>query len=127
EELVISGGLFHGIQLWVNLPARDKMVAPRYQNLDAGKVTLLSSGEGGAIVRLIAGDVAGYRGPGATHTPITVAHATLAPGARVTVPWRWDFNALAYVLAGAGAAGDEHAPVQLGQLVVFGAGDGVTF
>src|SRR5216683_1405605 len=50
---VITDGLFHGIQLWVNLPAKDKMVAPRYQNLDAEKVTLLSSGDGGALVRLI--------------------------------------------------------------------------
>src|SRR5437764_1321096 len=68
EELVISGGLFHGIQLWVNLPAQDKMTAPRYQNLDAGQVALLSSGDGGALVRLIAGDVAGFQGPGSTHT-----------------------------------------------------------
>src|SRR5215213_11802108 len=56
-ELVISGGLFHGIQLWVNLPSKDKMTAPRYQNLDAGQVQLLSSPDGGALVRLIAGDV----------------------------------------------------------------------
>src|SRR3954447_24851117 len=64
EKLVISGGLFHGIQLWVNLPAKDKMVAPHYQNLDAGTVSLLSSGDGGALVRLIAGDVGGFHGPG---------------------------------------------------------------
>jgi redox-sensitive bicupin YhaK (pirin superfamily) len=126
EELVISGGLFHGIQLWVNLPARDKMVAPRYQNLDAGQVTLLSSGDGGALVRLIAGDVAGFQGPGSTHTPITVAHATLAAGARLVLPWREDFNALAYVLDGTGTAGSEHRPVEAGQLVVFGAGGSLT-
>src|SRR6187455_2506088 len=64
EELVISGGLFHGIQLWVNLPAKQKMVAPRYQNLDADQVALLSSTDGGALVRLIAGDVGGFHGPG---------------------------------------------------------------
>jgi quercetin 2,3-dioxygenase len=126
EELVISGGLFHGIQLWVNLPARDKMVAPRYQNLDAGQVTLLASGDGGALVRLIAGDVAGFRGPGSTHTPITVAHATLAARARLVLPWREDFNALAYVLDGAGTAGAERRPVEAGQLVVFGAGGSLT-
>jgi quercetin 2,3-dioxygenase len=125
EELVISGGLFHGIQLWVNLPARDKMVAPRYQNLDAEKVTLLSSSDGGALVRLIAGDVAQFHGPGSTHTPITVAHATLAPGARLVVPWRADFNALAYILDGSGHAGSERRPVDAGQLVVFGAGGSI--
>ena len=64
EELVVSGGLFHGVQLWVNLPARDKMTAPRYQNLEAGDVSLLSSPDGGALVRVIAGDVDGHHGPG---------------------------------------------------------------
>jgi redox-sensitive bicupin YhaK (pirin superfamily) len=123
EALVISGGLFHGVQLWVNLPAKDKMVAPAYQNLEADLVTLLSSSDGGALIRLIAGQVAGFRGPGATHTPITVAHATLAPGARQDLPWRPDFNALAYVLAGAGSAGSMERPIESGQLVVFGPGD----
>ena len=123
EELVVSGGLFHGVQLWVNLPATDKMTAPRYQNLEADQSTLLSSPDGGALVRLIAGDVAGHVGPGSTHTPITVAHATVAPGARLEVPWRTDFNALAYVLAGSGTVGAERRPVDAGQLTVFGDGD----
>jgi redox-sensitive bicupin YhaK (pirin superfamily) len=126
EELVVSGGLFHGVQLWVNLPAADKLTAPRYQNLDAELVTLVSSPDGGALLRLIAGEVAGFRGPGSTHTPIVVAHATIAPGARLTVPWPTDFNALAYVLAGSGSAGTERRPVQVGQLTVFGGGDAIT-
>ena len=128
EELVVSGGLFHGIQLWVNLPAKDKMVDPRYQNLEGDQVTLLASGDGGALVRLIAGDLAGHRGPGDTYTPITVAHATVAPGAQLALPWRSDFNALAYVLAGAGAvgAGEAKWPVETGQLALFGAGDALT-
>ena len=80
EELVVSGGLFHGIQLWVNLPAKDKLVAPRYQSLEGDQVRLLSSPDGGALVRLIAGDIGGHRGPGSTYTPIVVAHATVTPG-----------------------------------------------
>jgi redox-sensitive bicupin YhaK (pirin superfamily) len=127
EELVVSGGLFHGIQLWVNLPSREKMVAPRYQSLEADQVTLLSSPDGGALLRLIAGDVASHSGPGATHTPITVAHATVSPGARLTVPWRKDFNALGYVLSGSGTAGAERRPVEAGQLVVFGPGESLSF
>src|SRR5467141_1719158 len=127
EQLVISGGLFHGIQLWVNLPSREKMVAPRYQSLEADEATLLSSPDGGALLRLIAGDVAGHSGPGATHTPITVAHATVSPGARLTVPWRKDFNALGYVLSGSGTAGAERRPVEAGQLVVFGPGESLSF
>src|SRR3954471_3583977 len=56
EELVLSGGLFHGVQLWVNLPAKDKMTAPRYQNLEGDQVSLLASADGASLVRLIAGD-----------------------------------------------------------------------
>jgi redox-sensitive bicupin YhaK (pirin superfamily) len=126
EGLVVSGGTFHGIQLWVNLPSGSKMAPPRYQNLEGEQVTLLSSPDGGALLRLIAGDVAGHQGPGSTHTPITVAHVTVSPGARVTVPWRKDFNALAYVLAGSGTVGGEKRPVATGQLAVFGAGDSIT-
>jgi quercetin 2,3-dioxygenase len=126
EEVVVKGGLFHGFQLWVNLPARLKMTAPRYQDIRAGQVKLLSSADGGALLRVIAGDVAGYQGPGVTHTPITLLHATLSPGARLRLPWRADFNALGYVLAGAGSVGAGHQPVRTGQLAVFGPGDVVT-
>lgn len=126
EELVISGGLFHGIQLWVNLPSKDKMVAPRYQGLEADQSTLLSSPDGGALLRVIAGDVGGHHGPGSTYTPISVAHATVSPGARLRVPWRADFNALAYVLSGSGAAGTDGTPIRTGQLVRFGPGDAST-
>jgi quercetin 2,3-dioxygenase len=126
ERLVMSGGLFHGIQLWVNLPAAKKWSPPRYQDIRAGKVTLLSSPDGGALVRVIAGDVAGRSGPGITHTPIALAHVTLSPGAQLVLPWRPDFNALAYALSGAGSAGALGARFGMGQLVVFGAGDALT-
>ena len=126
EKLVMSGGLFHGIQLWVNLPRAQKFVPPRYQDIRAGQVSLLSSTDGGALVRVIAGDLAGHAGPGVTYTPITVVHATVSPGARLQLPWRPDFNALAYVLAGNGSVGTERRPVRTGQLAVFGAGDTLT-
>ena len=126
EHLVASGGLFHGFQLWVNLPRSLKFAAPRYQDIRGGDVALLSSVDGGALVRVIAGEVAGHSGPGSTHTPITLVHATLSPGASLTLPWRADFNALAYALAGRGTVGAERRPVQLGQLAVFGPGDTVT-
>lgn len=126
EELVASGGLFHGFQLWVNLPARQKMTDPRYQDIRAGQVSLLSSPDGGALLRVIAGDVAGHSGPGVTHTPIALVHATLSAGAQLRLPWRADFNALVYTLAGAGSVGTQRRPVKLGQLSVFGQGDVVT-
>ena len=127
EELVVSGGLFHGFQLWVNLPARLKMTNPRYQDIRAGEVGLLSTSDGGALLRVIAGDLAGHKGPGITHTPITVVHATVSPGAQVRLPWRPDFNALGYVLAGHGTVGAQRRPVRTGQLVVFGPGSAITF
>ena len=126
EELVVTGGLFHGIQLWVNLPARDKMVEPAYQNLDGDRVTLLSSPDGGGLLRLIAGDVSGHRGPGSTRTPITFAHATVAAGAELAVAWPREFNGLVYVLSGRGSIGVNRRPVAAGQLAVLGPGDAIT-
>jgi redox-sensitive bicupin YhaK (pirin superfamily) len=123
EALVASGGLFHGTQLWVNLPKALKWEAPRYQDLRASEVGLLTSADAGALVRVIAGDLAGHGGPGDTYTPITYAHATIAPGARLDLPWNPAFNALVYVLAGEGGVGLERRPVRTGQLAVFGAGD----
>ena len=79
ESLVQSGGLFHGLQLWVNLPRAQKMSPPRYQDIRGGDVALLSSPDGGALVRVIAGDLDGHEGPGITHTPITVLHADRRP------------------------------------------------
>jgi redox-sensitive bicupin YhaK (pirin superfamily) len=126
EALVVSGGLFHGFQLWVNLPKAEKWAQPRYQDLRAGQVALVSSPDGGALVRIIAGEIAGHRGPGSTYSPITLAHATLSPGARLALPWRADYNALVYVMAGLGTVGAEARPVQTGQLAVFGPGDAIT-
>lgn len=126
EELVLSGGLFHGIQLWVNLPASQKMVNPRYQNLEADDVKLLTTPDGGALIRLIAGSLGDTQGPGSTHTPISVVHITLQPGAMMTLPWRHDFNALAYVLSGNGTVGIENNPISTGQLAVFGKGGAIT-
>ena len=120
EELVTSGGLFHGIQLWVNLPREQKLVAPRYQDLRGESVGLLASADAGALIRVIAGDVAGHQGPGSTYTPMTMLHATVSPGASLSIPWEPQFNALAYVLSGDGYAGAERRPVGTGQLVVFG-------
>jgi redox-sensitive bicupin YhaK (pirin superfamily) len=126
QELVASGGVFHGIQLWVNLPAAQKWVAPKYQDIPAERVTLLRSADGGALVRLIAGKVGGHSGPGSTHTPIAVAHATLSAGAELTLPWAPTFNALVYALHGRGTVGPDRRPFGAGQLAVFGPGDTIT-
>jgi redox-sensitive bicupin YhaK (pirin superfamily) len=126
EHLVVSGGMFHGVQLWVNLPRASKFVTPRYQDIRANQARLLSSDDGGALLRVIAGNIAGHTGPGATYTPITVVHATVSPGARLDVPWPAEFNALAYVLAGNGTVGAAAQPVRKGQLALYGVGDALT-
>ena len=126
EEMIASGGLFHGIQLWVNLPAAKKWVPPRYQDIGAQRVTLLTSADGTSLVRVIAGDVAGESGPGVTHTAMAMVHATLTPGAVLELPWAAGFNALVYVLSGRGSVGEGQAEVRAGQLAVLGSGDFVT-
>ncbi|MDA1061440.1 MAG: pirin family protein [Chloroflexi bacterium] len=126
EALVMSGGLFHGFQLWVNLPASDKFMQPRYQDLRSSDVALLASADGGALLRLIAGELAGHSGPGITHTPIAMLHATVHPGARLQLPWHPGFNALVYVLNGDGRFGVEGTAAGMGQLVVFGPGDALS-
>ncbi|HET6810731.1 MAG TPA: pirin family protein [Acidimicrobiales bacterium] len=127
EALVASGGLFHGFQLWVNLPRQLKMAPPRYQDIRGSRVGLVSSPDGGALLRVIAGEVAGHAGPGVTHTPIGLLHATVSPGAAVDLPWPAEFNALVYVLGGRGWVGTERRPVHLGQLATFGPGEVISF
>ncbi len=107
EELVRTGGVFHGVQLWVNLPKARKWVEPRYQDLRGHQSVLLTTPDGGVLLRVIAGDVAGHQGPGSTY-------------------WRPDFNALVYVLAGDGTVGAGRRPISTGQLAVFGPGDTIT-
>ncbi|HEX6968684.1 MAG TPA: pirin family protein [Micromonosporaceae bacterium] len=127
EHLVVSGGLFHGLQLWVNLPRAAKMKPPRYQDIRGKEAALLTTPDGGALIRVIAGEIDGHSGPGTTHTPITLAHVTVQPGAQVDLPWRADFNALLYVLNGRGTVGLDRHPVETGRLVVHGPGDVIRF
>jgi hypothetical protein len=123
EHLVVSGGLFHGFQLWVNLPRVDKLKPPAYQDLRSSEVGLLSSADGGSLLRVIAGEVGGLVGPGSTHTPMAMVHATIAPGGTLDLPWRPDFNALAYVMSGDGFVGPGQTPIGTGQLALLGRGD----
>ena len=126
DWLVQAGGLFHGIQLWVNLPRDQKWADPRYQDLRGGDVGLVTTPDAGSLVRVIAGEVGGVKGPGSTYTPMTMVHASIAATADLTLPWRPDFNALVYVLAGSGTVGSDRRPIHTGQLVVLGTGDEIT-
>ena len=123
DALIDSGGLFHGVQLWVNLPARLKMTNPRYQDIGAQAVTLLTNENGDAIIRVIAGSLGEVNGPGSTHTPITLLHVSLLPGGQLILPWNRQYNALTYVLAGEGTVGLDHRPIGEGQMAVHEDGD----
>ena len=124
-DLVESGGLFHGVQLWINLPIAKKRIAPQYQDLQGQDSAMVTTADGGTLVRILAGEVDGHQGPGISHTPLAVTHVTVAPGARADIPWRSDFNALAYVLAGSGTIGADRRPFRTGQLAVLVDGDTV--
>lgn len=125
EHLVMSGGLFHGVQLWINLPRGKKRIKPQYQDLQGRDSSMVSTADGGALIRILAGELDGHQGPGISHTPLAIAHVTLAPGARAEIPWRTDFNALAYVLNGSGSVGPQGRPVRTGQMAVLVDGDSV--
>jgi redox-sensitive bicupin YhaK (pirin superfamily) len=123
DALIDSGGLFHGIQLWVNLPSKLKMTTPRYQDIGANAVTLLTNDNGDAVIRVIAGSLGDVEGPGSTHTPITVLHVTLLPGGTLELPWNPRYNALSYVLAGKGTVGVDRHEIAEGQMAVLIDGD----
>jgi redox-sensitive bicupin YhaK (pirin superfamily) len=123
DALIDSGGLFHGIQLWVNLPSKLKMTNPRYQDIGSNEVTLLTNENGDAIIRVIAGSLGDVQGPGSTHTPITIVHASLLPGGQLTLPWNPNYNALSYVLAGRGTVGADRHKIGEGQMAVHIDGD----
>jgi redox-sensitive bicupin YhaK (pirin superfamily) len=116
-----EGGRVHGFQIWVNLPARDKRIAPRYQEVPRAEIPEGRSADGLAHVRVIAGEALGARAVIDTHTPIVLHDWTLSPGAAVEQPLRADHDGLVYVFAGAATVGD--TPVSDGQMARLGPGD----
>jgi quercetin 2,3-dioxygenase len=103
REFARRGGTLHGIQLWVNLPARFKMEPPKYQDLPSERVPVIESG--GARVRVVAGTLLGAQGPAKTYTPLTVAHLILAAGAQLRLPVPAEQVAGVYAIRGSGSAG----------------------
>jgi hypothetical protein len=118
REFAQRGGILHGIQPWVNLPAGDKMNAPGYQDIPSARIPQVALDGGSA--RVVAGVFQGVQGPAHTHTPMLVLHAKLAAGgvARVAVPGAW--NALAYLISGRVQAVD--AALAARQMAVFANG-----
>ena len=119
KEFARTGGRLHGFQLWVNLPARDKMIEPHYQDIPNAKIPIAESSDGLVKVKVIAGEALGKQAVIDTRTPIMYLHFTLQPGAKFTQPIQPDFNAFAYVVGGAGLFGVDEKSAQREQVVIF--------
>lgn len=119
SEIMQSGGRLHGFQLWVNLPGRDKMMDPRYQELPGAGIPAAESPTGDVKVRIIAGDALGKQARIQTRTPIEYLHFTLAPGAEHVQPVPKTFNAFAYVIDGEATFGPDSRRVTSGQMAIF--------
>lgn len=118
-EFTRTGGRLHGIQLWVNLPQRDKMIAPRYQEIPAAQIPVAQTEDGSVTVRIIAGEALGAKAVIETRTPIIYLHFTLQPGATIVQPVPKEYNAFAYLLDGTGLFGAGQEQGDDGQMIIF--------
>jgi redox-sensitive bicupin YhaK (pirin superfamily) len=125
-EFARRGGRMHGFQLWVNLPRRDKWIAPRYQDVSAARIPVTQAADGKATLHVIAGEVFGTRAAVETRVPILYVHASLRPGAVIEPAVPAGHTAFAYVFRGAGRFGVRGNEASEGDLVLFeSAGDSV--
>jgi redox-sensitive bicupin YhaK (pirin superfamily) len=125
NRIVTEGGRMHGFQIWVNLPAADKMMAPRYQDIPAARIPTAATDDGLARVTVIAGKALGAEAAIDTRTPIWLHDWTLRPGAKVQVDVPESFSAYAYVFSGSISAGNPPHELGHGQLAVMGPGKSV--
>jgi len=119
------GGRIHGFQVWVNLPARDKMMRPRYQEVPGSRIPRAATSDGRAEVRVIAGEALGARAVIDTRTPIVYQDWTLRPGALVEQPLAEGHHALVYVFEGSAEIGSDGRSLRDGELGLLSPGTGV--
>jgi quercetin 2,3-dioxygenase len=122
REFTRTGGRMHGVQLWVNLPRRDKMMEPRYQEIPSAKIPVAQTPDGRVKIRVIAGEALGARAVIDTRTPILYLHFTIQPGAAFEQPVPPAFNVFAYVLEGEGRFGRDQQRAERGQMARFAPG-----
>jgi len=119
SEFQRTGGRMHGFQLWVNLPQREKMTKPRYQEIPRAQIPQVTSEDGLVTVRVIAGEAMGQQAVIKTHTPIIYLHYTVAPGGVVAQSVPAEYNAFAYLVDGAGLFGGAKERATDGQMMMF--------
>ncbi|MEM9134648.1 MAG: pirin family protein [Actinomycetota bacterium] len=117
ERIRTEGGLGHGLQLWVNLPAHLRRTTPNYQALTADDLTV-ADGDGWSAT-VIAGSLFGVVGPAATHTPVGLARLTVEPGSSVRLPITAGHMAAVYVFGGRADVGADGERLGSQQLAVF--------
>jgi redox-sensitive bicupin YhaK (pirin superfamily) len=129
EELYRTGGRIHGFQLWVNLPRKDKMIKPRYQDIPTSRIPVATTEDGKVTVKVIAGESLGTAAVIETRTPIMYLHFTLQPGGQIEQRVPEDYNAFAYVFDGEAWLGkNTPRPVREGEMALFAQdGDTVQF
>ena len=126
-EFARAGGRVHGLQLWVNLPRRDKMIAPRYQEIPSTSIPTATSSDGKVRVKVIAGEALGVKAAIETRTPILYQHFTLEPGASIVQPVPRAYRVFAYALSGKGKYGEDQREIGAQRMVIFNDdGDAVT-
>ena len=124
DEMMAKGGKSEGFQLWVNLPARDKMIPPRYQDTPANKIPIVTADDGKVWVKVIAGESLGAKAVIDTQTPITMLDIHLQPGAKFSQVVPKSFNSFAYVWRGSGYLGEDRTSMEMGQVAILADEDG---
>ena len=121
KEFAQKGGQLHGFQLWVNLPRKDKMINPRYQDIPSPKIPVSQTADGLVTAKVIAGEALGNRAVIETRTPITYIHFMLQPGASLTQPVPIEYNVFVYVIRGQGLFGSDNQKqlVHRRQIITF--------
>ncbi|HEY0380177.1 MAG TPA: pirin family protein [Pyrinomonadaceae bacterium] len=119
REFQRDGGRLHGFQLWVNLPRREKMTSPRYQEIPASQIPKATSDDRLVTVSVIAGEAMGKQAVVETRTPIIYLHYTIKPGGAVSQRVPDAYSAFAYVVDGEGLFGAEGERAADGQMVMF--------
>jgi quercetin 2,3-dioxygenase len=125
ERFHREGGVQEGFQIWVNLPAVDKMMTPRYQTLRADDIPHATSADGRVAVRVIAGESLGSAARIDTRVPIQMLHFTIEPGGGLTQSVPAEQSGLIYVFKGAARIGSEKREVREGQAALLESGDEV--
>lgn len=116
DEIMRKGGRVEGFQLWVNLPAKDKMTRPRYQDTPSETIPVVTAQEGSVWIKVIAGEALGTKAVIETRSPMMYLDVHLKPGTVFTQTVPEEFDGFAYVWRGSGYLGSERTSAKMGQV-----------